>query len=194
MNTPVAALAICTLGSTLSAPRAGVAPVTPEELVRFSDRVVVGRVVVGRVERVVGVPRDPQRSDSEDFSNRQWLRTSASVPVADVVVERTLHGPPLESVQFLACGTWTCDISGAEVGESVLLFLKGTRWMSEEGAAIHEALVDLARGIPASCASSVACEPTGPRSQPRGAGRSRRNSPGDPQESWNDPRTPRSWA
>jgi len=74
-----------------------VAPTTIKELADSSDYIVIG-TVTSVVE----------------------LR---EVPVATLLVSSVIKGPPVTKVVFLARGTWTCDISGAEEGEEVLLFL-----------------------------------------------------------------------
>ena len=80
---------------------AKVAAVPLEELVTGSDEIVVATVTEVSSESTSGP------------------RTYASA-----VVARTIKGSLQGSFNFLASPTWTCDISDAVKGETVLLFLK----------------------------------------------------------------------
>lgn len=128
-------LAAAATGLGPAAPKVG--SVTFEDLVRQADR-----IVVGRVEEVLSVRRGTEDRQEGRDGDGGWLEEWASVPIARLAVERTLLGTPTEAVCYLACGTWTCDISGAEVGERVLLFLDDTRWMAGERAPFHAALAE----------------------------------------------------
>ena len=75
-----------------------VATISFEELVRKADA-----IVVGTVERVA---------------------VAGETRGARLRVEETLAGEPVEALAFVACGTWTCDITTATLGERVLLFLR----------------------------------------------------------------------
>jgi hypothetical protein len=80
-----------------------------DELVDGSDRIALGRVVEVREVRC-----DPPLGD---FPFTTTL-------VADLEVERALLGTgPGELLSFHAASTWMCDLSSAEQGERVLLFL-----------------------------------------------------------------------
>jgi hypothetical protein len=79
---------------------AKVAIIQIEELVARSDVIVVATVT--------GISPSP--------GNRHVS--------AGAVVERTLKGSMTGTFRFLASPTWTCDVSTAVQGETVLLFLK----------------------------------------------------------------------
>src|SRR5574341_232863 len=73
---------------------------TPDELFADSDVVCLARVE--RVERV-------------------WWHPDRKFAIAQVL--DTWKGPKISSVSFRAYPTWTCDVSTANEGEIVLLFL-----------------------------------------------------------------------
>lgn len=78
-------------------------------LIDGSDRIALGRVVAVRE-----VACDPPIGDFPFPTTR----------VADLEVERALVGTmPGEMLTFHAAPTWMCDVSGAEPGERLLLFL-----------------------------------------------------------------------
>jgi hypothetical protein len=101
----VAGVTMCTaavvLGSTLPI-CAAVARTTLKGLTTSSEYIVVGRVT--SVMELKGVS------------------------VATVRVSETLKGSAYPEIAFLAQGTWTCDISAADEGEEVLLFLERYRF------------------------------------------------------------------
>lgn len=132
-----ASIALALGVSALSPARPGVRPQSLEDLTRFSEW-----VVVGRVERIVEVPRAPLAASGTAWQIRD------SIPIAELAVSRTLHGPPVERLFYLACSTWTCDISGATAGETAVLFLQDSRWMSDEDEAFRAGLAELANGAP----------------------------------------------
>jgi hypothetical protein len=67
------------------------------DLVKNSDQIVIGTVVA--VEHIEGVK------------------------VATLEVDTTLKGVELGHLYFLAVPTWACDVSDAQLGEHILLFL-----------------------------------------------------------------------
>jgi hypothetical protein len=77
---------------------AKVAGLSFEELVRMCDA-----IVIARVERV-----------SAPLIEKKWAIAS---------ITETWKGSPDSKITFLASPTWTCDISNAEKGETVVLFL-----------------------------------------------------------------------
>ena len=79
-----------------------------KELVARSDL-----IVVAKVSKVEDGPADAKPED-ERFS---------AVRVATAEVIETWKGAPPREVRFLASPTWVCDISEAEKGEQVVLFL-----------------------------------------------------------------------
>jgi len=79
---------------------AKVAGTTLEHLAETSPVIVVGRVSV--------------------------VREIDGLRIADVEVLRVIKGLPASRVYVLAQPTWTCDISGAQPGETGLWFLTGT--------------------------------------------------------------------
>jgi hypothetical protein len=112
-----ASLALLALAGSPPPPTpAKVASITLEDLIRFSDAVVVGRVarleVVHRPSNDLGWAAEPSR------------RLGAEIPFAEVEVLEVLKGAPdLRRLIYLAAPTWTCDITSAELGETALLFL-----------------------------------------------------------------------
>lgn len=80
-------------------------------------------IVVGKVERIVETPMPGGGQESPSI----FGQLGPTVPIAELVVERTLRGAvDLQRVRFLAAATWTCDTSSATVGERMLVFL--TPW------------------------------------------------------------------
>jgi hypothetical protein len=81
-------------------------------------------ICVGTVESVLPVAPAPPSSPGS-------LRPEQPFAVAMLNVEQLWKGPEGQSkVAFLGSSTWTCDITGAEVGERVLVLLK--RWSEEQ--------------------------------------------------------------
>jgi hypothetical protein len=76
---------------------AKVAPTSLEELTRVAESIVIGRVT-----EVISVE---------------------GTPIAKVSVIETLKGEPGQDLYYFARGTWICDVSRAEPGETSLLFL-----------------------------------------------------------------------
>lgn len=93
-TTLVAILAACAVASQAFAK---VASISFEQLVQSSDIIVVAKV------KSVGHLIDKR--------------------YAEATVVEVWKGTPAERVEFLAAPTWTCDISEAIEGETVLLFL-----------------------------------------------------------------------
>jgi hypothetical protein len=90
--------------------RAKVAEIPLKELVAQSDVIVL--VTVSKVED------GPAGIKTED--DRFFPR----VRVATAQVIETWKGTPLREVRYVASPLWTCDISNAERGERVVLFLE----------------------------------------------------------------------
>jgi len=78
---------------------AKVASVSLENLVKQSDIIVVAKV----------------ESVNRPIIGKRYAKAK---------VLEVWKGPAVESVEFLASRTWTCDISDAKKGETALLFLK----------------------------------------------------------------------
>jgi len=98
-----------------------VGDITLANLVCYSDRIVIGQVEdVVPIDRGVRLKGDRQSSPT-------------SIALADVRVLRTLKGEGGSRVLYPAGGTWTCDITGALTGETVLLFLTTERVLEQEG-------------------------------------------------------------
>lgn len=74
-----------------------------EELIQSSDAVVIATVT--------------QVSEASP--------SAAGIRFASAETKRTLKGPLLGTVRFRASKEWVCDISDAQIGETVLLFLVG---------------------------------------------------------------------
>ena len=86
------------------------------------------------------------RSDMER-GERASIDYPASLLVARVRVEHSVKGVVQgTSIHFLAMGSWTCDISTAEVGERALFFLQSSEWTSQLAASTREALQQQASG------------------------------------------------
>jgi hypothetical protein len=96
MKTPI--LFIAFLGIALSHTRGEVGAIPIAELAQRSDLIVIATV--------------------ESVSEPTGEKVYATAKVMEV-----WKGPHVGKVEFLASGTWTCDISEAELGEAVLLFL-----------------------------------------------------------------------
>jgi hypothetical protein len=80
-----------------------------QKLVAQSDLIVVARVT-----KVEDGPADVKTEDDRFFPR---------VKVATAEVIETWKGTPLREVRYVASPLWTCDISDAEKGERVVLFL-----------------------------------------------------------------------
>lgn len=96
MRTPL--LAILAVWLTATQAWSKVTSVTFEELARESEA-----IVVAKVERVTWPPIGKRYAKAK--------------------VLEVWKGAPTERVEFLTSRTWTCDISEAKKGETVLLFL-----------------------------------------------------------------------
>ena len=103
---------VCGCQLLLSASEAGakVAATSFARLAESSDL-----IVLAKVDSVTGKPSDPGRR-------------------AEATVTEVWKGPEVATVEFHAYRTWTCDISDAKPGETVLLFLskekeKGDGWV-----------------------------------------------------------------
>src|SRR5262245_9195930 len=102
------ALFVCLIGPYSATARAEVADMDFEELVTYSDALVV--VAVTKVE--------PTRDGDQDIEER--LRP---LKVANARVVETWKGAVAKDVRFVASPTWTCDIASAREGEKLVLFL-----------------------------------------------------------------------
>jgi hypothetical protein len=115
MNSLLLALALAGSSSAGTAP-ASVDPVRFEDLVRYSDLVVVGSVV-----RVEALDSHVARTDPGITG---FVRLQGRVNFAELAVTRVLKGEPtLGRVFYLAASTWLCDITTAKLDERVLLFM-----------------------------------------------------------------------
>jgi hypothetical protein len=92
---------------------AEVAEIPLKRLVAQSDMIVVARVT--KVE--------DGRADVKTEDDRFFPR----VKVATAEVIETWKGTPLREVRYVASPLWTCDISDAEMGERVVLFLRSRK-------------------------------------------------------------------
>lgn len=105
--------ALAAVVSTL-APDAG--SMSFADLVRFSDV-----IVVASVESEAEVPI------AEDFE-LEFRRPGGVATLGTLRVERWIKGQPTDSAPlFLNQSTWTCDITGADVGERAVFFLCGDK-------------------------------------------------------------------
>lgn len=120
------------LTAVSAAPVTKVASVRLEDLVRYSDR-----VVVGRVERVADVERDPHRKRAR---RSRVDELGDALRFAELSVQSDLKGAGEPRVLFLAQSTWTCDVTSAEVGEEVVLFLNADEGFESEGPSFSERL------------------------------------------------------
>jgi len=92
------------------------APVSLTELCRFSDV-----IVIGTVERVARVTREPRASDRSGGGFDEPLPDE--VPIADVRVQRVLKGSVgIEHVLYVSVSRWACDTTTASVGETAFFF------------------------------------------------------------------------
>ena len=101
---------LCGCQFLLSASEAG-AKVAPTSFVRLAESSDL--IVLAKVDSVTGKPSDPGRR-------------------AKATVTEVWKGPKVATVEFHASSTWTCDITDAKPGETVLLFLskgKGAGWV-----------------------------------------------------------------
>ena len=122
MISPVLLALIAGLAHPIASPSSKVANIRLAELTRFAEV-----ICVGRVEEVFELVQPPPEESIWPVSAPigEWAR----VPVAKVRVERGLKGVGEgDVVYFLARGTWTCDITRAEVGERALFFLNESDW------------------------------------------------------------------
>jgi hypothetical protein len=116
-----------------------------DKLVRYSDAIVVARVT-----RVVSLdrPESERRVHQKEDSFDSWM-SGPSVRLAEAEVMRVVKGERTATkVHFLAQPTWTCDISGATVGETDLLFLSEASWPAEEGPSLRQSMRAFTGGAP----------------------------------------------
>jgi len=106
MRTPARWTLLLALAALPAASPVKVGTISFEVLVRKADA-----IVVGTVERVA---------------------VAGETRGARLRVEETLAGDSVKALAFVACGTWTCDITTAETGERVLLFLRRPSAEKEE--------------------------------------------------------------
>jgi hypothetical protein len=98
-------------------PTMSVGPMTLADMVRYSDFVVVGRVKEDCV-----LPLDPEWAQGNRVRTRE-------LHIAELEVESWVKGMPQErSLLFVNSSAWTCDITGAEIGERALYFLGIPDW------------------------------------------------------------------
>lgn len=115
--------------ATAASSAVSVGDIALADLVRYSDR-----IVIGRVEHVVPV----ERGEPPTRIARFGFDKIPSVHIAEVSVVRTLKGEPEQgSVLYLADSTWICDITGAVPGEELVLFLQENTLLDQEGATFH---------------------------------------------------------
>ena len=108
--------AISSYVSPIATPPAEVANIRLDDLVRFSDV-----IVLGEVEKVERIARDHVVTKTGAGTGDHLPDV---VPIALIHVSRVVKGPAgLETVQYVAAPTWTCDITTAVLGETALLFL-----------------------------------------------------------------------
>jgi hypothetical protein len=121
MLTALLGLAVHVGGVPASPPLPMVSPISFEDLVRFSDVIVVGTVERIETTNWKGWKLRERAQGGIGFV-RQPLPDQ--VPFAEVAVSRVLKGDPeTNRFTFLATGTWTCDTTSATVGERALFFL-----------------------------------------------------------------------
>jgi hypothetical protein len=92
---------------------AEVAEIPLKELVTRSDL-----IVLAKVSKVEDGPADIKTEDDRFFPR---------VKVATAQVVETWKGTALQEVRYVASPLWTCDISDAEKGERVVLFLESRK-------------------------------------------------------------------
>lgn len=133
---PILLAVACCLAAFAPARSISVGRIKFDELVRYSDSIVVARVTsVTRLDR----PEGERKTDSSRALD-QW-RSEGTVRVAEAEVLRVVKGERATTkVHFLAQATWTCDISDAKVGETALLFLRESSWVADEGPTLRAAL------------------------------------------------------
>lgn len=100
-------LATTIIATTLTGLNNVFASVNPIHLQRLAQS--SNRILIGKVKEVISIE---------------------GVKVAQVEVIRLLKGPPIAEIYSLAQGTWTCDISEAETGETALFFFSDYQYSS----------------------------------------------------------------
>ncbi len=121
--------------------RVRVATVAFEELTLTTDVVCVGRVLrvleLERTEEDIEHNRARIRAQGAEEGVFDRWRLDGEVRLAEVEVSRVLHGDAsLRRIHYLAEGTWTCDVSDANPGETALFFLDRSRGLAEESPAL----------------------------------------------------------
>src|SRR5262249_53707456 len=92
---------------------AKVAEIPLKKLVAQSDL-----IILAKVSKIEDGPAEIKTQDDRVFPR---------VKVATAQVIETWKGTPLREVRFVASPLWTCDISDAEEGERVVLFLESRK-------------------------------------------------------------------
>jgi hypothetical protein len=101
------------LVAAVSATATSVGPMSLAEMVRFSDVIVVATVESVSEEAVKG-----------GVEVKHW-RPGGPARLGTARVERWFKGKPTDGrLVFLNQSTWTCDITGADVGERALFFFR----------------------------------------------------------------------
>ena len=120
------------------------------ELVRGSDVISTGRVT-----RIQAIPRAPEERPRPPGAKRSFLsdwRSQAEVTFAEAELVQLVKGEgAMTKVCFLAEGTWTCDISDAELNETALFFLDDLTWIEAEGPKFRASLAEFTGGAPVFC-------------------------------------------
>lgn len=88
-----------------------VAKLALKQIVAESDIIVLAQV------RAVSIEKATPSSHPLEISRENEQHAVARV-------SETWKGNPSETIKFLASPTWTCDITGAVVGEETVLFLR----------------------------------------------------------------------
>lgn len=94
---------------------------TVDEMIATSDVIALGKVVsvkpttaAAQTARIIGKALPGHSSSDGSTAPREAL----------LVVSETWKGPHSAQLRFLATGMWGCDVSYANIGEHVLVFLK----------------------------------------------------------------------
>lgn len=78
-------------------------------------------IVVAKVSKVEDAPTDLKAAAEDEGV--------ATLKVATAEVIETWKGEPVREVRYFASSTWMCDLTGAEKGERVVLFLEKRNFM-----------------------------------------------------------------